>query len=462
MTDPRLEREPAGAILVVDDEAGYRTLFSSVLRKAGYAVVTAAHGREALEQVARQRIALVVLDLVMPDLDGLEVFRRLRVRAPDLPVVFLTAHGSIPSALEAMREGAADYLTKPLDRIEQLPETVARILGRKTTVASPGEPAPASPPAGPTIVTADPRMLAILDQARRIAHSDVTVLITGESGTGKEELARFLHAHSPRQGRPLVTVNCAAIPENLIESELFGHEKGAFTGATEARAGRFEEAHRSTLFLDEIGELPLGLQPKLLRVLQDREVRRVGGRTPFQVDFRLIAATNRHLRDEIKAGRFRDDLFYRLSVVALALPPLRERPGDIALLAEHFVRRFAARAGRPDLRLAPEALAVLRAHAWPGNIRELANCLEATIWLAEGPIIGPEDLHGLSDAESGRISDLSPGGNPREDAEKRVILDTLARVGGSRKEAARLLGMTPRNLFYKLKKYGISKSEPPL
>ncbi len=466
MTGPRPDGEPAGAILVVDDEAGYRTLFSSVLRQAGYTVVTADSGREALELVGRRPIRLVVLDLVMPDLDGLEVCRRLRARDPALPVVFLTAYGSIPSAVEAMREGAADYLTKPLDRIDQLPEMVTRILGR--AAASPAVKEKAGPAIGPvggqpgpTILTADPGMLAILEQARRIARSDVTVLLTGESGTGKEELAKFLHAHSPRQGRPMVTVNCAAIPENLIESELFGHEKGAFTGAVDTRAGRFEEAHRSTLFLDEIGDLPLALQPKLLRVLQDREVRRVGGRAPFGVDFRLIAATNRSLRDEIKAGRFREDLFYRLSVVSLHLPPLRERPGDIALLAGHFVTVFAARAGRSDLRLAPETLAALREHSWPGNVRELANCLEATVLLAEGPLIRPGDIHGWGVTGSGGPADEPSVTNPREEAEKRVILETLARAGGSRKEAARLLGMTPRNLFYKLRKYGISKGEAP-
>jgi DNA-binding NtrC family response regulator len=441
-------------ILLVDDEAGYRALFGSVLKEHGFQVVIAASGSEALELAGRGPIDLAVLDLVMPGMDGREVFQRLRRQFPEMPIVFLTAYGSIPSAVEAIREGADEYLTKPLDHIDDLPRTVSRVLGRKSTGSStPDVSSPAKEPE--PFLTADPVMMGILAQAERIARSDVTVLISGESGTGKEQLAKFLQQKSSRQSRPMVVVNCAAIPENLLESELFGHEKGAFTGAVAARIGRFEEAHRSTIFLDEIGEMPLSLQPKLLRVLQDKEIRRVGGTQTFQLDFRLIAATNRNLREEIQHGRFREDLFYRLSVVSLHIPPLRDRPRDIALLSASLVREFSRRAGRGNLELAPETKRALQTQPWRGNVRELANCLEATVLLSEGDLIHPEDLRGLE----GTASPIIPAenGNLRDEAEKRVIREALTRAAGNRKEAARLLSMTPRNLFYKLKKFGISK-----
>ncbi|NLI78790.1 MAG: sigma-54-dependent Fis family transcriptional regulator [Candidatus Riflebacteria bacterium] len=445
--------DPRDTILLVDDEAAYRTVLRAVLEGAGFAVADAADGPAALEIVRRRVVDLAVLDLMMPRMDGRELMQKLHAKVPELPVVFLTAHGSIPSAVDAIREGAADYLTKPLGHVDDLVRTVRRILDhrrlqRENRVLR-GQGAEADP-----FPAADPATLAILDKARRVAASDATVLITGESGTGKERLARFIHQASPRADRPLVAVNGAAIPENLLESEFFGHEKGAFTGATDRRTGRFEEADRATLFLDEIGEIPPGLQPKLLRALQEREFRRVGGDRLLRFDARLIAATNRDLAAEMRAGRFREDLYYRISVVTLTLPPLRERPRDIRFLAGRFLAELAARFHKEVPTLTTAAWQRLETWPWPGNVRELANCLEATLLLhGEGPV-GPADLHGLETPVPGPET-----GSPLEVAERQAIRDALARCGGNRRQTAERLGMSVRNLLYKLKRLGIT---PPV
>jgi len=456
-------------ILIVDDEPAYRTLLGSVLREAGFTVVEAADGQRALELVARRVIDAAVIDLVMPGMDGRELMRRLHRRDADLPVIICTAHGSIPSAVEAVREGAADYLTKPLPHVDDLPRAVRRVLEQKdlrrqnrTLLEQTRDPDP--------FPAADPVMLAILEKARKAAASDVTVLVTGESGTGKERLARFLHQNGRRADRPLVPVNCAAIVENLLESELFGHEKGAFTGASERRIGRFEEAHLGTLFLDEIGELSPALQPKLLRALQEREIRRVGGDRLIRVDARLIVATNRDLREAVKAGRFREDLFYRLSVVTFRIPPLRERPRDIPFLAGRFLRDQASRVGKPDLRLSPAALDRLSRFPWPGNVRELANVIEASALLCEGSTIGPDDLFGMEAAPAPSLSPPSPsapdaplsadGDSLIDEAERRAICQALDTCGQNRAKTAALLGMSVRNLLYKLKKHGLSRRSP--
>ncbi len=442
-------------ILIVDDEAAYRKLLSTVLQQAGYLTLEAADGPSALEIVQRKVIDVAVIDLSMPVMDGRELMQRLKTRDPDLPVIICTAYGSIPSAVEAVREGAADYLAKPLPHVNDLTRSVQRAIEQrdlrrqnKTLLQQTRDPDP--------FPAKDPVMLAILEKARRAASSDVSILITGESGTGKERLARFLHQHSRRAERPLVAVNCAAIVNTLLESELFGHEKGAFTGATERRTGRFEEAHLGTLFLDEIGELDLSLQPKLLRALQEREIRRVGGDRLIRVDTRLITATNRDLRELVKAGSFREDLYYRLSVLVLRIPPLRERREDIVFLADRFLREKQQQFARPELKLTSAAIEKLSRHSWPGNVRELSNVIEASALLCEGNRIDEQDLFGL-EGESRESTQALEGSAlpPIEAAERQAIARALETCAGNRAQTAQLLGMSTRNLLYKLKKYDL-------
>lgn len=439
-----------GTVLVVDDERSYRLLVRSVLEDAGFEVIEAESGTEALALLKRASPDLAILDLVMPRMDGRELMRRIRQKDPDLPIIFFTAHGSIPSAVEAIKEGANDYLTKPLPHVDDLIQTVRRILDHqhlkrqnRTLLAKvqQEEPFPA----------VDPAMVGLLEKARKVAAADVTVLITGESGTGKERLAQYIHHHSTRSEKPMVSLNCAAIVDTLLESELFGHEKGSFTGASERRIGRFEEAHLSTIFLDEIGEMPLSLQPKLLRAIQEREIRRVGGDRVIRFDARVLAATNRDLRESVKQGQFREDLYYRLSVVTLRIPPLRERPADISFLAGKFVAQQAHRFQKPVPTLSGGTEEALRRYSWPGNIRELANVMEATVLLCEGGEIGPQDLHGLGMDEPVQ----GDHGSPLEAAEKRALIAALNKFNGNRAKTAQFLGMTTRNLLYKIKKFEI-------
>jgi len=454
-------------ILLVDDEASYRLLLKSVLEEAGFDVLDASDGPAALAILTSRSVDLAVLDLMMPKMDGRTLMKRIHERDADVPIVFLTAHGSIPSAVDAIREGATDYLTKPLPHIDDLVRTVHRILETRQLRKANRQFAAALQDPDP-FPAADPVMLALLEKARKVAAADVSVLITGESGTGKERLARFLHQHSVRQGKPMIALNCAAIPEHLLESELFGHEKGSFTGAADRRIGRFEEAHLSTLFLDEIGEMPLALQPKILRALQERELRRVGGDRVIRFDARLIAATNRDLKAEAHAGRFREDLYYRLSVVRLHLPALRERPADIGFLARRLIGEVAARFGKKPPDLSPEALDLLRRHLWPGNVRELSNVIEASVLLTEGSLLKADDIHGLEavSADTGNpalqaaadVSQDRVSGSPLEAAERRIIESALSRFNGNRKQTAEYLGMTTRNLLYKLKRFGLGRS----
>jgi len=420
-------------VLVVDDEPSFRALLRDILEDAGHGVTEARDGAEALAFLERGGFDLVLTDRQMPKVDGLELVRRVRARSSPPPVVVLTAHGSIPEAVEAVRLGAADYITKPLPSPEALVDLVSSLLPREEE----GE-----------IVTADPAMKELLEVVDRVAPRDVAVLVTGESGAGKELVARRLHARSPRAKGPFVAVNAAALPETLAESELFGAEKGAFTGAEQPRAGRFEEAAGGTLFLDEVGELPASLQTKLLRVLEERVVRRLGGSRDLPVDVRLVAATNRDLSREAEPGGFRRDLFFRLAVVVVNVPPLRERPDDVPLLARHIAGRLAARHGVPVSTLADDALAALSAHSWPGNVRELRNVLERAVVLRAGEPIRAGDL-GLAPA-SGAPSPLD-----RAHREREALLAALRRTGGRREEAAKLLGISVRTLYYRLKQWGI-------
>ncbi len=436
------------AVLVVEDDEALREALCETLRLEGVRVVAAADGRQALERLERERgIGLVVSDVRMEPMDGAELLRALKARRPELPVVMMTAYGTIEKAVEAMRAGAVDYLVKPFDP-ETLVETARRYLG-------------GDEPTRDGLVAEDPRTRELAALARRVARSDVTVLLTGESGTGKEAFARHIHAHSARADGPFVAINCAAIPENMLEAVLFGYEKGAFTGAHQAHAGKFEQAQGGTLLLDEISEMDLGLQAKLLRVLQEREVERLGGRRTIRLDVRVLATTNRNLREEVAAGRFREDLYYRINVFPIHLPPLRERRGDILPLARRFLRQHAPGA-EPPPRLSAEAEARLLAHGWPGNVRELDNVIQRALVLRSGPEISAADLR-FEAAEAPPAA--APEGGSVADAEgcagaaalardlrlrERDLIVEAIRAAGSRKAAAERLGISPRTLRYKI------------
>ncbi|MBI5938125.1 MAG: sigma-54-dependent Fis family transcriptional regulator [Betaproteobacteria bacterium] len=424
-------------ILVVEDDAALNEALVDTLVLAGYRVDSAPSAEAALAALRRELPGLVLSDVQMPGMDGHALLRSIKAVSPGLPVVLMTAYGQIEKAVEAMRDGASDYLPKPFEP-DRLLAVVARYMRfTQDTAAS-------------AMIAEDPASKAVLDLALRVAATDATVLLTGESGVGKEVYARFLHQHSNRAKGPFVAVNCAAIPENLLEATLFGHEKGAFTGAASSQPGKFEQAQGSTILLDEVTEVPLHLQAKLLRVLQEREAERVGGRSPIRLDVRVIAASNRDLAEAVRQGRFRDDLYYRLNVFPLEIPPLRNRPKDILPLARHFLARFASSVGRYELRFSSAAEAELTRYDWPGNIRELGNVVQRAMILAPGTEIAPEHLmlpRVPVKAEAG------VEGKAIKDVERDMILQTLERCGGSRKQAAEELGISERTLRYKLQRY---------
>jgi len=438
-------------ILLVEDDRALREALVDTLELGGYRYRAVDSGEAALLALAEESFGLVISDVNMPGIDGHRLLASIRLRDPALPVLLMTAFGSIERAVEAMRGGAADYLVKPFEP-RLLLETLARCCpqGRRA-------------PGGRQPVAADPQSRQLLELASRVARSEATVLITGESGTGKEVLARFIHDQSARADGPFVAVNCAAIPDHLLEAILFGHEKGAFTVAIAAQPGKFELAQGGTLLLDEISEMPLGLQAKLLRVLQEREVERVGARKPLALDIRVVATSNRKLAEEVAAGRFREDLFYRLSVFPLAWLPLRERPADIVPLAERLLAVQAARMNRPVPVLSPAARQALAEHPWPGNVRELDNAVQRALILQPGQQIQAEDfgLHWLATGVSltpaaapvpatGTGDDVRPLDADLRDREFQVILDTLRAERGRRKETSERLGISARTLRYKL------------
>ncbi len=431
-------------ILVVDDDAGFRSLILDILSEEGYTLIEAGTAEEALKILATQKIDLILSDQRMPGMDGLEMARRVKAVSPSPAIILMTAFGTIPDAVEAVRLGAADYLTKPLKSPGVLRALVARTLGiapaRKT-------------PAAREFISRDPKVLEMLNVADRAAGTSASVLIIGESGTGKELLARRIHDRSSRSAEALVAVNCASIPEHLAESEFFGHEKGAFTGATQRRIGRFEQAHGGTLFLDEIGELPEAMQAKLLRALEERKIERLGGSRPISVDIRLISATNRRLEAEVEAGRFRADLLYRIDVVRLNIPPLRERPGDLDLLVDHLLQDLASSLGIPPKRLEEPAMVSLRRATWAGNVRELRNVLERALIVATGPEVRVDDL-GLENRRPSPQEDASHTLNLAE-REKRAILEALEQSDGHREKAAAILGISVRTLYHRLRDYDI-------
>ncbi|MBI5575978.1 MAG: sigma-54-dependent Fis family transcriptional regulator [Deltaproteobacteria bacterium] len=420
-------------ILVVDDDPQMRSALKEAIQRIGFGADACENGQEAIGRISRSGYSLVVTDMKMPGMDGLSLLREIRRRSASQPVLVITGYGTVENAVETMREGATDYLLKPFS-FDALKKAVLSVMARASHERE--------------MHTADPGMRKVLAVAGNIAASDITVLIHGESGTGKELLARYIHHTGRRAERPFVAVNCAAIPETLMESELFGHEKGAFTGAAERKKGKIEQANGGTILLDEIGEMPILLQAKLLRVLQEKEVDRVGGKEPVPVDVRVIATTNRDLQRECREGRFREDLYYRLNVFPVKLPPLRERPDDIPLLAAHFAEKFSAAEAKKIVGFTEEGLAVLRSRPWRGNIRELQNVIRRAVLICSGDRIGvnalmfdePEETGGFN----GRIRDM----------EKEMILRTLKEVDGNKARAAELLGVTVRTIRNKLNEYG--------
>ncbi len=444
-------------ILVVDDEVNIRNALVTMLGKKGYQVYGAGSGEEALTHLEEVHMNLVITDLRMPGIGGMEFLHRLKAQWPDTEVVVMTAFGSIDTAVAAMRLGAYDYLTKPIDR-ERFPLVVEKALERHALAFENKQLRDrlATRARFDQLVGESEPMQRVYDLVEMVADSDVTVLLTGESGTGKELVARAIHHKSPKADGPFVTLNCGALPDNLFESELFGYEKGAFTGALTTKAGRFELGHGGTLLLDEIGELSLKSQVDFLRVLETKEFRRLGGTKIVKVDTRIIAATNRNLAEAVKQGDFREDLFYRLNVVPIKLPPLRERGDDIPLLVETFLPEFCAQHRRAPKEVSREAMRLLRLYAWPGNIRQLRNLLERLVVTVREDMIQPQHLPEEIQASKEDVRTMVVSlGSPLEEIEKEVIRRTLSEVTNHREKVAKLLGISLRSLQYKIKEYGI-------
>lgn len=428
-------------ILIVEDDLDLREALCDTLALSGYEAISASDGAMALEMLRRRTVGLVVTDVQMQPMDGHTLLAEIKQAYPHLPVLLMTAYGMIDKAVEAMRAGACHYLTKPFEPDALLAEVVRYML-----------PVPAD--GAVEVLAEDARSRELFALAQRVAATVATVMITGESGTGKEVVARFIHRSSPRAGGPFVAINCAAIPENLLEATLFGHEKGAFTGAQQSQAGKFEQAQGGTLLLDEVSEMPLALQAKLLRVLQEKEVERVGGRKAIALDVRVLATSNRDLVAEVKRGGFREDLYYRLNVFPLEMPALRERSADIVPLAQQFIGRFAASFGRAGISLSAGAARQLTQYDWPGNIRELENVMQRALILAPGDLIEVEHLLQVSRVVSPSTADPVPRlPQDMKSLERAHIMEALDAVHGSRKLAAQRLGMSERTLRYKLQQY---------
>ena len=432
-------------VLIVDDEAAMRAALEANFRRRGWRVQTACGVGEALTKFRSTPTTLVVTDMRMPDGDGLQVMQGVRNCMPDTPVILLTAYGSVPDAVQAIKGGACDYLQKPIsfDVLEATAQRFLAPLQNETGNDSSFEG-----------VGCSAAFRSLMARAQRVAQTDADILIEAESGTGKELLARVIHSSSKRNNGPFVAVNCSAFPDNLLESELFGHVRGAFTGANNPKPGKFELADGGTLLLDEIGEMPLSLQPKLLRVLQEREIDRLGDTRTLSVDVRVIATTNRSLHALVDAGQFRADLYYRLHVVPLTIPPLRERVEDILPLAEHFLRKHEPRAQRGMYSISPELAAQLQSHTWPGNIRELENFMRCAMALAPGTTLGPQLLETDDTGAPDKTSSFKPGLTLQE-MERQLVEKTLEATGGNRTRAAELMGVSLRTIRNKIREYGL-------
>jgi DNA-binding NtrC family response regulator len=442
------------SVLVVDDEAAMRTALEANFVRQGWRVQTAKGKTEALTLFRSAPCPLVVTDMRMPDGNGLEVVRGVRAISPQTAVVLLTAFGNVSDAVAAMKEGACDYVIKPVS-FEELKEIAQRAIERSCAGTDrPGVPAGTDQPIG-----ASPRFNSILERARQAARTDADILIEGESGTGKEVLARFIHRSSARRGSPFIAVNCAAFPETLLESELFGHVRGAFTGATATKPGKFELADGGVLLLDEIGEMPLSLQPKLLRVLQEREVDRLGDTRAVRVDVRVIATTNCRLADLVREGRFRSDLFYRINVIPLTVPPLRERREDIASLVKFFVGKHSRNSRDSAPQLTPDLLARMGTYDWPGNVRELENFVRRALALSTSPLVGVEILEGMEFAPNSTCPPRLEAGLTLRQVERQLLERTLEATGGNRTRAAGILGISIRTIRNKIREYGLPPRE---
>jgi two-component system response regulator AtoC len=439
-------------VLIVDDEAIVRDALSDWLKDIGYQIFTAENGHKALEVIEQEKPGIMIADLVMPGMDGIELMKKAKARQPSIQVIIITAYASIPTAITAMKEGAYDYIEKPFcpERAELLVKKLAEhqeLVEENLSLRQKLE----DRYRFENIIAKSSKMQRVIEVIKVIAKSNATILITGESGTGKELVARAIHAQSDRMSKPFVAVSCAALPESLLESELFGHEKGSFTGAYAQKKGKFEFANGGTLFLDEIGEMSANIQVHLLRVLEEREFTRVGGNEPIKVDVRVISATNKDLRKAIEKREFREDLYYRLNVVNIELPPLRERKEDIPLLAEHFLHKFAVENRKEVTEFSPEVIESLLSYDWPGNIRELENSIERAIILSRDSSITTADL---PQENVSLVGSASIGKNLKE-VEKAHILNVLRETGENYSEAARILGVSRMTLYNKAKEYGL-------
>ena len=439
-------------ILVVDDEAIIRESLHDWLSDAGYQVLTAENGPQALEIIEREKLGIVIADLVMPGMDGLELMKRAKEIIPNIEVIIITAYGSIPTAISAMKEGAYDYIEKPFcpERAELLVDKLVEhqgLIEKNISLQQRLE----ERYRFENIVAKSSKMQQVIELIKIVARSNATVLITGDSGTGKELVARAIHSRSHRRGRPFVAVSCAALPESLLESELFGHEKGSFTGAYTQKKGKFEFANRGTLFLDEIGEMSANIQVHLLRVLEEKAFTRVGGNEEIKVDVRIISATNKDLKKAVVSGEFREDLYYRLNVVTIELPPLRERREDIPLLAKHFLNKFALENQKEVAGFSPGAMEFLLRYDWPGNVRELENAIERATIVAKNSLIEVADLT----HQSLSLAHSAPLGKSLREIERNHILNVLSETGGNYSQAARILGITRITLYNKTRKYGL-------
>lgn len=422
-------------ILVVDDDQQMRAAMKEAVMRLGYQTVVAEDPVEALKKLEDMSVSMIITDMKMPKMDGLAFIREARKKIGSLPILVITGYATVENAVDVMKEGVCDYLLKPFS-FEDLTNTIEAIMSRDSNNSK-------------EIITSDEKMKSLLQLTGSVAASDMTVLMLGESGTGKEVLARYIHKASRRSKKPLVAVNCAAIPDNLLESELFGHEKGAFTGAVDKKAGKFELAHGGTILLDEIGEMTSTLQAKLLRVLQEKEIDRIGGKQPVPVDVRVIATTNRDLQKEIAEGRFREDLYFRLSVFPIQLPPLRERPEDIKLLAVHFAEKFSRELNKTISGFTDEAIEFLKTRRWKGNIRELENAVHRAVLIARGELIGAEDF-----MLEGNAAQTAANEGSIKDMEMDLISKTLETTNGNKTQAAKLLGVSVRTIRNKLNGYG--------
>jgi len=445
-------------ILIVDDEDGMRRLLSRVLTREGYETSAVGSGAEALRLVASERFDLVVTDIKMPEMDGLQLLAELKEYEPSLPIIVITAYGTIENAVQALRSGAYDYIAKPFEN-DEIKLTVAKAFERERLLAENrylhAELEGRYDFSG--IVGGSLAMQQVYDMASSVAVSNANVLITGESGTGKELLARSIHYSSLRKEKPFVVLNCSAISEGVLESELFGHEKGAFSGALDTRKGRFERADQGTLFIDEVAEMSMAAQVKLLRVIQEHEFERVGGNKTISVDVRIVAATNKKLEDQVKNGNFREDLYYRLNVVNINVPPLRSRREDVEPLSRFFLEKYKSETGKKITDLSPRALSCLLAHDWPGNVRELQNAIERAVVLSKGSVLTPRDFpQGMQGDDQICLQIPEKGGSLTdilEDLERQLIIQTLQREDGSQTRAAETLGIKRTTLRYKMEKY---------